>query len=84
MSLRNIMCKVNIHRWVVEYLVIDDGLKFPAFRVCENCGKFQQPGLSTITVNWSDSESITQQVLKSKMQIEKNLLSNGKKKIEKN
>ena len=84
MNLKNLMCKWGFHNWVVEYFFIARDLKFPAFRICRNCGKFQQPGISTLTVNWCESDTVSEQVLKSKIKIEKNLLSNVKKRSEKN
>lgn len=84
MNLKNLICKWGFHNWVVEQFYIARDLKFPAFRICQNCGKFQQPGISTLTVNWCEADTVSEQVLKSKIKIEKNLLSNGKKKSEKN
>lgn len=76
MCISTIKCHFNYHDWCVEFYKVDDFTRFPAFRICQNCGKFEQPGVSTIVVDWISSEdSVDLSVVKSKVFYEQKLIS---------
>jgi|DEB0MinimDraft_6_1074348.scaffolds.fasta_scaffold25363_5 glucose-6-phosphate-specific signal transduction histidine kinase len=80
MCTHTIKCRFNHHDWKVESYKIDDNTRFPAFRICQNCGKFEQPGVSTIVVDWISSEdSVDLSVVKSKVFYEQKLISKNHK-----
>lgn len=76
MCISRIKCYCNYHDWKVEFYKVDDYTTFPAFRICQNCGKFEQPGVSSLVVDWISSEdSVDLSVVKSKVFYEQKLIS---------
>jgi hypothetical protein len=76
MCIDTIKCRFNYHDWIVEFYKVDDYTRFPAFRICKNCGKYEQPGVSSLVVEWISSEdSVELSIVKSKVLYEQKLIS---------
>lgn len=72
MNSQKIKCLIIGHDWFTEFDA--DGL--PLYRLCQCCGKYQQPILSKLHFQWAVIEpgSITERVLQYRAKIETNLI----------
>jgi hypothetical protein len=71
-SIQKIKCLLGHHDWFTE----NDRHQMPVFRICQCCGKYQQPILSKIHFAWAeiDPNTITASVLRQRAKLENQLL----------
>lgn len=67
-----IKCAIIGHDWFTEV----DRNRVPLFRICQCCGKYQQPIMSQVKFIWAEIQpgTITAKVLKERAKIETNLI----------
>lgn len=72
MLLNKAKCTVGLHDWFTE----TDKDKLPVYRICQCCGKYQQPLVTQFNFVWLEipSGTITAQVIKYRTQIQNQIL----------
>lgn len=66
--INKVKCHIGYHDWFTE----TDKDNWPVFRICQCCGKYQQPLISDLRFTWEviHPETITAKVLKEKMKLQ--------------
>lgn len=68
MKLKTIKCAFGKHDWFTEF----DRDQVPVYRMCQCCGKYQQPIVSQLLFTWADIQpgTITANVIKQQVKIQ--------------
>jgi len=61
-------CKLGRHDWFTEF----DRDNSPVYRICQCCGKYEQPIISDLVFTWAviDPDTITAKVLRHQTKIQ--------------
>lgn len=74
MDFKKIKCSVGLHDWFTEYIELQTGERFPIYRMCNRCGRFEQTGLHRISFKWLQEQSIELATLRARIQLENQLI----------